>query len=258
MTKIHSTAVVDSRAELASDVVVGPFAIIDENVRIGKGTEIGPHAVITGYTQIGENNKIGVGVVIGLEPQDLGYSGQKSYVKIGNQNNIREYVQIHRGTQEESETVIGDKNFLLGFSHIAHNCHLGNQIILANGTLLAGHVHVEDFVFVSGHCMVHQFCRLGKHGMMRGGARISLDLPPYCIADDANTIRGINIVGLERRGFSPDLIQKIKKIYREVFSSKVPLNEFIPELLKREESSEIKYFLEFVKNTERGICRPAH
>lgn len=257
MKIIHPTAQVSPKAKIDDEVEIGPFVIIDENVSIGKGTKIGPHTVITGYTEIGSENQIGIGAVIGLEPQDLAYKEGKSFVKIGNRNKIREYVQIHRGTKEGSATVIGDNNFLLGLSHIAHNCQVGNHVILANGALLAGYVIVEDYVFISGNCLVHQFCRIGQYAMMRGGSRISLDLPPYCTADDANAIRGINTVGLERRGFTIEQIREIKKVYKELFYSDDPIEQTIKDILTKEPKAEIKYFLEFIKSSERGICRPA-
>ncbi len=253
---IHSTAVVSSKAKIAAGVEIGPFAVIEDNVSIGKGTKVGPHAVITGFTEIGEDNKIGVGAVIGLDPQDLAYKGQKSYVKIGNRNNIREYVQVHRGTKEESVTKIGDDNFLMGFSHIAHNCQLGNSVIIANGSLLAGYAEMGDFVVLSGTCMVHQFCRVGKYAMMRGGAGVTLDLPPYCIAAGENSVRGINVIGLERHGFSSEQIRGIKRAYKELFSPDTTLETALTSMLSRNPPEEIKYFLEFVKNSPKGIARP--
>lgn len=230
--------------------------MIDEHVSVGENTAIDSHAVITGWTEIGCNNRIGVGAVIGLEPQDLKYKGEKSFVKIGDRNNIREYVQIHRGTTEGSATIVGNENFLLGFSHVAHNCKIGNSVVLANGALLAGYAVVEDYAFISGHCLVHQYCRIGKVAMMRGGARVSLDIPPYCIADDANSIRGINTIGLERRGFSAQQIRGIKNLYKKVFHSDKPLTDTVKELLQQNLEKELKYFLEFIANSSRGICRP--
>lgn len=253
---IHPTAVVHPKAKIAEGVQIGPYAVIDENVSIGKGTKIDSHAVISGHTEIGEDNKIGVGAVIGLEPQDLAYKGQRSYVKIGHRNTLREYVQVHRGTKEETVTQIGNDNFLMGFSHVAHNCKLGNSIIVANGALFAGYVEVDDFVFVSGLCLVHQFCRLGKHSLMRGGAAISLDLPPYCIADGQNSVKGINVVGLDRRGFSPEKIRGVKKVYRDLFMSDETLATNLDAMLAQNPPEEIRYFLEFIKGSTRGICRP--
>lgn len=253
---IHPTAIVGPQVRLAANVQVGPYAVLDGEVSIGAGTKIGPHAVITGWTEIGRENEIGVGAVIGLEPQDVSYKGEKAFVKIGDSNKIREYAQIHRGTGEGGVTSVADDNFILGFSHIAHDCRVGSHIILANGALLAGHAVVEDYAYVSGLCLVHQFVRLGRYSMMRGGARVSLDIPPYCMADDANSLRGLNTIGLERRGFSPDVIREIKKVYRMVFAGEKPMNEQVEELLKDSLSEEAKYFVRFIKDSERGVCRP--
>lgn len=253
---VHLTAVVHPKAQIAEGVCIGAFCVIDEHVSIGTNTVIDAHAVITGWTEIGQDNRIGVGAVIGLEPQDLKYKGEKSFVKIGDRNNIREYVQIHRGTTEGSTTMVGNENFLLGFSHVAHNCEIGNQVVLANGALLAGYVVVEDYAFISGNCLVHQYCRIGKYAMMRGGARVSLDIPPYCIADDTNSLRGINTIGLERRGFPSQQIREIKKTYKNVFNSEKPLSETVKELLQQNPQKELKDFLEFIQDSPRGICRP--
>lgn len=256
MPKIHPTALVSPKAKIADSVEIGPYAIVEESVSIGPGCTVGPHAVLSGWTEIGSDNRIGVGAVIGLEPQDLAYKNERSFVKIGNKNNIREYVQIHRGTKEGSVTELGDNNFLLGFCHVAHNCKVGSSVIVANGALLAGYVEVGDFSFISGHCLVHQFTRIGKYAMMRGGSAISLDLAPYCVADENNMVRGINTVGLERRGFTTQQIRGIKKTYKEVFNSGKPMSDTVPSLLAGSPAPEIRYFLEFIRESERGVCRP--
>ena len=253
---IHPTAIIGKKVQLAQDVEVGPYSVLEGEITIGAKTKIGPHCVLTGWTEIGESNEIGVGAVIGLEPQDFSYKGEKSRVKIGDRNKIREYAQIHRGTGEGGVTSVGNDNFILGFSHIAHDCKVGNNIILANGALLAGHAVLHDFAYISGLCLVHQFVRLGKHSMMRGGARVSLDVPPYCMADDANSLRGLNTVGLERRGFSAPVIQEIKKVYRQVFSGEKSLSEQLDALLSESLSPQALDFVKFIKDSERGVCRP--
>ncbi len=255
-SSIHPTAIVSPKAKIGAGVSIGPYAVIDENVSIGKGTKIGIHAVITGYTEIGENNQIGVGAVIGLEPQDIAYKNQRSFVKIGDRNNIREYVQIHRGTKEDSVTRIGNDNFLMGLCHIAHNCQIGNSTIIANSALLAGYAEIADFAFLSGNVLVHQFCRVGKSALMRGGSGISLDLPPYCVSDGDNGMRGINVVGLERRGFTSTQIRGIKRVYRDLFSADTTMDTRLEDLLSQDQPEEIKYFLEFIKASTRGIVRP--
>src|SRR3989344_7045046 len=253
---IHSTAIIGPKVKLAPGVSVGAFAILDGEITVGAGTKIGTHSVIEGWTDIGQDNEIGVGAVIGLEPQDFTYKGEKTFVKIGDRNKIREYAQIHRGTGEGGGTSVGNDNFILGFSHIAHDCRVGNSIILANGALLARHAVVEDFAYISGLCLVHQFVRLGKYSMMRGGARVSLDIPPYCMADDANSLRGLNTVGLERRGFSGEVIKEIKKAYRQVFGGGKSMSEQLNALLAGGLSPEAKDFVQFIKDSERGVCRP--
>jgi len=255
-SKIHSTAIVHKKARIGAAVEIGPYAVVDEHVTIGAGCRLDAHCVITGHTEIGLNNQVGVGAVIGLEPQDFSYKGEKSFVKIGDRNKIREYVQIHRGAKEGTVTRVGNDNFLLGFSHIAHDCKVDNNTIIANGALLAGHVEVEDFVFISGHCLIHQFCHLGKHAMMRGGARVSLDIPPYCIADDSNALRGINSIGLERRGFTPVQIKEIRKMYRQIFTSELTMEKQIETVLAQDLSAECRVLAEFIKNSPRGVCRP--
>ncbi len=254
---IHPTAIIGPKVKLGEGVQVGPYAVLDGEITIGAKTKIGPHAVIEGWTEIGVENQIGVGAVIGLEPQDFSYKGEKAFVKIGNRNNIREYAQIHRGTGEGGVTTVGDDNYILGFSHIAHDCHVGSHIILANGALVAGHAVVEDYAYISGLCLVHQFARIGKYSMMRGGARVSLDIPPYCMADDANSLRGLNSVGLDRRGFSAATIREIKRVYRQIFGGEKPMNEQVESLLAENLSPEAKYFVQFIKESERGVCRPA-
>ncbi len=256
MNTIHPTAIIDPKAKLGNGVSIGPYAIIGSDVVIGEDTKVAAHAVIAGNTTIGKENQIGIGAVIGLEPQDISYKGEQSYLKIGDRNNIREYAQIHRGTKEGSETVVGNDNFILGFSHIAHNCRIGNKIILANGALVAGYCIVDDYAFISGLCLVHQHTHIGAHVIMRGGSRVSLDVPPFCITDNANQLRGINSVGLSRRGFADTDIRAIKKCYRDLFGSAKPLNAAVEELIVSYASGSARTFLDFIRSSERGICRP--
>lgn len=255
---IHPSAIIAPNARLAEGVEVGPCAVIDGDVALGRGTKVGPHAYLTGQVEIGEDNVIGASAVIGTEPQDLAYKGAKSFVRIGRGNVFREYVSIHRGTKEGTGTVIGDDNYLMASSHVGHNCRLGNRIIFANGVLLGGYVDVADNVFLSGHCVVHQFCKIGEGAMMRGGTALSLDLPPYCMVGETNRVRGLNTVGLERRGFTRRQLQSIKALYRDVFNNPKSLNlqEAVAELSAGERPPEERLFLEFIKSSERGVCRP--
>lgn len=253
---IHPTAVIDPRARLAEGVSVGAFAVIDGDVSIGRGTRVGPHAYLTGHAEIGEDNVIGACAVIGSEPQDLAYKGAKSFVRIGRGNTFREYVSIHRGTKEGTATVIGDNNYLMASAHVGHNSVLGNGIIFANGVLLGGYAEIADHVFLSGHCLVHQFCKVGEGAMMRGGTAISMDLPPYCTIGTDNRVRGLNTVGLERRGFTSQQVRGVKLLYREVFNHPKSLQEAVAELLAVERPPEQRKFLDFIKASERGVCRP--
>ena len=212
---IHPTAIISPQADLAPGVDIGPYVVIDGAVRVGRGTRILAHAVLTGWTEIGEDNEIHMGAVIGHVPQDVSYAGAKSYLRIGHRNIIREHSQIHRGTQAESATVIGNDNYLMQHAHVAHNCRLGNQTIIAGGALLAGYVEVADRAFVSGNCVVHQFVRIGTLALLRGLSRTSRDVPPFCIMDGTHTVRGLNVVGLRRAGFSRERITALRRAFAD-------------------------------------------
>src|SRR3989442_10273182 len=215
--RIHPTAVIDSQAEIHAEVEVGPYVVIQGPVKIGRGTRIMAHAVVTGWTEIGEDNEVHPGAVLGDAPQDMAYRGEETYLRIGNQNSFREHVQIHRGTTAGSATVIGDRNYLMGSAHVAHNCRLGNEIVLANGVLLGGYVEIGDRAFISGNCAIHQFVRIGELSLMRGFTATSRDVPPYSIIDWQHRLRGVNSVGLRRAGFDEQRIREIKGAYRILF-----------------------------------------
>ncbi len=259
MANIHATALVHPKAQLAADVVIGPYAIVEENVQIDAGTKIGSSVVITGWTTIGKNNTIHMGAVIGHEPQDLGWKGGRSYLRIGDGNIIREYATIHRGTKEESSTIIGNNNFLMGLSHVAHNCQLADHIILCNGSLLAGYTVVEDRAFISGNVVVHQYTKLGKLSMMSGGGATSKDVPPFMIVAGRSEVYGVNLVGMRRAGFSRDAIRQIKEAYLLLFKSGLATKTAVAKLEAGERGPvgpELRYLLDFIKNSENGICRP--
>ena len=218
---IHQTAVVDPAAELDSSVVVGPYAVIEGEVRIGPDNEIGAHALIQGLTEIGSGNRIGPFTIIGGPPQDLSYQGEPTTVKIGNNNLIREYVSVHRGTVGgRSETTIGNENMLMAYSHVAHDCILGNNIIIANCGTLGGHVVVEDRASLGGHVGVHQFSRIGTFSYIGGVSGVTKDVPPYTIvAGTRNQMRvsGINHVGLKRNGTPAAEIKKLRGAFKIIF-----------------------------------------
>ncbi|MFQ5666101.1 MAG: acyl-ACP--UDP-N-acetylglucosamine O-acyltransferase [Candidatus Binatia bacterium] len=251
---VHPTALIDPQAEVHPEAEVGPFVVVDGPVRIGPRTRILAHATLTGWTDIGADNVIHMGAVIGHLPQDLTYDGSESYLRIGDRNVIREHVQIHRGTKPGSATVIGHDNFLMSLVHVAHNCRVGNQVVLATGATLGGYVEVEDQVFVSGNCVVHQFVRIGRLALLRGLSRASRDVPPFCIMDGTHTVRAINRVGLRRAGFTATRIHTLQAAFRRVFRRGGNLGRAIADLEKQPCSPEVRYLLEFIRSSTRGVC----
>ena len=216
---IHPTAVIHPRAVLGAGTTVGPYATIDEHVVLGAGCAVGPHVHLTGHTTAGDGNRFHAGAVVGDAPQDFKYAGAPTRLRIGSGNVFREHVTVHRSNKLEEDTVIGDANFFMAGSHVGHNCVLGNQNILANGALVAGHAVLADRVFVSGNCLVHQFCRIGRLAMMQGGSAISKDLPPFCVARGDNGICGLNTVGLRRAGMTSDERSALRRAYHRIFRS---------------------------------------
>lgn len=255
---IHPTAIVHPAARIDEGVEIGPYAVIGENVSIGAGTVVGPHTVIEGWTQIGRDNRIFQFASVGAAPQDLKFHGEQTTLRIGDRNTIREFVTLHRGTESGGgETVVGSDNLFLAYSHVAHDCRVANRVILSNGATLAGHVHVDDYAILSGLCAVHQFTRVGAHAMVAGGAMVNQDVAPYTIVqgDRAKTV-GINLVGLQRRGFSEAAIRNIKKAYKLIFRSRLRIEEAL-ERIETElgEGPEHKVLADFVRHSQRGITR---
>jgi UDP-N-acetylglucosamine acyltransferase len=253
--KIHPTAVIDSQAQIDPDVEIGPYVVIEGQVRIRRGTRVMAHAYLTGWTEIGEGNEIHPGVVLGDAPQDKAYKGEETYLKIGDQNVFREYVQVHRGTVAGSSTVIGNDNFLMATAHVGHNCKLGDNVVLANGALLGGHVEVGNNVFISGNCVVHQFVRIGDYSLMRGLSGTSRDVPPFAIVDWQHTVRGVNVVGLKRAGFDEKRIRAIRGAFRVLFRKGRNLALAVREVEKSGgANTDVLALLEFIKSSERGVC----
>ena len=257
---IHPTAIVDSKAQLEAGVEVGPYSIIGPNVRIGARTKVGPHAVIEGYTTLGEDNEVFQFASVGGKPQDLKYRGEPSRLVIGSKNSIREFVTLHPGTTGgRMETTIGDGNLFMANTHVGHDCVVGNHNVFANSAALAGHVTVYNRVIVGGMVGIHQFSRIGDFAMLGGGSMVSQDIPPYCIGQgDRCHLRGINVIGLERGGFSEDDVKMVKKVYRALFSTMGKLSakiESLPEDFRSHEK--IIPLLNFIEESERGICSPA-
>jgi UDP-N-acetylglucosamine acyltransferase len=252
---IHPTAVIDSKAEVDSEVEIGPYVVIEGQVKVRRGTRIMAHAYLTGSTEIGENNEIHSGAVLGDAPQDKAYNGQETYLKVGDHNVIREHVQVHRGTDPGSSTIVGNHNFLMANAHVGHNCRLGDNIILANGALLGGYVEVGDHVFISGNCVVHQFVRIGPFALMRGLSGTSRDVPPYAIVDWQHTIRGVNTVGLKRAGFDESRIREIRETFRVLFRKGRNLTLAVEEVENgKRASQDVVALLQFIKSSKRGVC----
>jgi UDP-N-acetylglucosamine acyltransferase len=252
---IHRTAVVDSKAQIDSDVVVGPYVLIEGPVQISSGTEIQGHAVITGSVRIGKNNRIGYGAVIGAFPQDLSFDPNTiSGVEIGEGNVIREYCTIHRGTKEGSNTLIGSNNLLMVGAHLGHNTRIGNNVILANNVLLAGYAEIHDRVFIGGGSVVHQFTRMGTISLLQGISGVGKDVPPFSIAIGKDGVSTINVVGLRRAGFSPVLRKEVKEAFELFYRSGLNSSQALEEARRRSWSNEVSSFWDFIATSKRGIC----
>ena len=247
---------VDPRAEIHAEAELGPYAVIDGPVKIGAGTRLMPHAVVLGWTEIGEGNRIHSGSVLGDAPQDVSYRGARSYLRIGDRNVFREGVQVHRGTTEDSATVIGNDNFLMANSHVAHNCRLGDRIILTNNAVLGGYVDVGDRAVLSASCAVHQFVRVGRLAIMRGMSATSRDVPPFAIIDWQHTVRGLNVVGLRRAGFDEPRVRFLKNAFQILFRKRRNLTAALKDLERTvgQASEDVAELLEFIRSSERGVC----
>jgi UDP-N-acetylglucosamine acyltransferase len=255
---IHSTAIVSPDAHLGEGIEIGPYTIVGPDVTIGENTVIGPHVVIEPHTDIGENCRIFQFSSLGGNPQDLKFDGDESRVIIGNNNTIREYVTINRATSADiGTTIIGDNNFLMAYSHIAHNCKLGNNIVMANAVNLAGHIHIEDYAIIGGLTGIHQFTRIGCHCMIGGASAVTKDVPPYVLAaGNYAKVHGLNLIGLKRRDFSKETIRTLKKVYTIIFRSSLLLSEALKRTMEEvEDIPEVKHFIDFIQKSERGICR---
>jgi UDP-N-acetylglucosamine acyltransferase len=259
MATIAETAIISSDAALADDVVVGPYSIIGPHVTIGAGSTIGPHVRIEGPTTIGERNRIIGQCSIGTEPQDLKFKGERTELRIGNENVFREFVTINRGTVGGGGiTTIGSRNFFMAYSHVAHDCHIGDNTIFANNATLAGHVEVGDFATVGAFSAVHQFCRVGDHAFIGGGTIATQDVLPFVktVGNRPAATYGINTIGLERKGFPKETIEALQRAYRLLVRSKLKREEA---LLRIEEElgfhAEVRYFAEFVRSSGRGVIR---
>lgn len=258
-TTIHSTALVDPKAQLGAGVQVGPYAIIGAEVELGDGCRVGHHATIEGPSKIGPRNEFFPYAAIGFKTQDLKYKGEPTYLEMGEGNVFREFSTVHRGTGPGEKTIIGNGNLFLSYSHIAHNCVVGNNTIFSNNATLAGHVVVEDHVVISGLSAVHQFCRIGAHAIIGGCAKIVQDVPPYLIADgNPAQLRGVNEVGLKRRGFQEAEIKALRRAYRVLADKTLNFSQAVAKIEASDDAANphIQGLIAFLKTTQRGVIRP--
>ncbi|HEV2199079.1 MAG TPA: acyl-ACP--UDP-N-acetylglucosamine O-acyltransferase [Bryobacteraceae bacterium] len=256
--QIASTARVHPEAVIGANVVVGDFTIVERDVAIGAGTKIEPYVWVKRWTALGERNEISAGTVLGTDPLDKNFKGERSYLRIGNGNIIREHFTVSRGTEPESETIIGDENYIMTSGHIAHNCRIGNRTVIASCALLAGYVEVEDQAFVSGNVAVHQYSKIGRLAMVGGGTRVNKDVPPYFLYAGLYAAPvGLNLVGLKRAGFSPADVQALKRAYKILYRAGLKL-AFALERIETEIPTEhTLHLVRFIRASERGICRDA-
>lgn len=257
MSHIHSQAIVDRKAEIDSDVTIGPFTLIEAEVTIGAGTTIGAHAIISAGTTLGKNCQISPGAVIGTKPQDLKFKDEKTFVIIGDNTVVREYATVNRATTYSYYTRVGNNCMLMAYAHVAHDCHIGNNVIIANAVNMAGHVIIGDFVGIGGLTAIHQFVHIGEQCFIGGGLRVPNDVPPYILAmGEPITYGGLNLVGLKRRGFKEDELSVLKKAYKMIYRENLTIKEAITKIERSlDQTAHIKTLLDFLKESDRGIIR---
>jgi UDP-N-acetylglucosamine acyltransferase len=255
---IHPTAIVHPQAKIGPGVKIGAYSLVGENVQIGRDTVLGPHVVVEGWTQIGERCHLFPFVSVGAAPQAVRYRGEPTLLTIGHDNVIREFVTINRGTAEGGgETKVGSGNLIMAYSHIAHDCQIGNRVILANSSTLAGHILVEDFAIVGGLVAIHQFVRVGCYAIIGGASAVPQDVPPYMVAaGNRARLFGLNNIGLKRHNFSESTMAALKQAYRIFFRSHLTLHKALDRVEKEvPELPEIRHLIDFLKKTKRGVCR---
>jgi len=253
---ISELAIVSKTARIGKDAEVGPFAIIEDDVEIGQGVKILPRAHICKGTRIGDGTEVHMGAVVGHLPQDLTFDqAKKTGTVIGKKCVIREYATIHRSTKVDAPTAIGDGCYLMAVSHVGHDCHIGNNVIIANCALLAGHVTVESNSFISGNVVIHQFCRIGTLAIIGGFTGVNKDVPPYMLVRGPSVVRSVNLIGLRRAKFSRELIADIQDAYKLLYMSDLNTAQAIEEIKKLKPSKEISHLVEFIQNSKRGICK---
>lgn len=257
MIDIHPTAIVDSKAEIGDNVSIGPLTVIQDDVVIGDDCQIGSHVLIHSGTRIGKKCRVFKGAVLGTDPQDLKYAGEKTTLEIGDATTIREFCTLNRGSSHRFKTVIGSKSLLMAYVHIAHDCIIGDHVILANAVNMGGHVIIEDFVGVGGMTPIHQFVRIGKHSYIGGGLRVPKDVPPFILAaGEPLNYEGINRVGLSRQGFTTKTMMQLRQAYKLIYRSGLNVSQAISQIESTMELlPEIRDIIDFIKASERGIIK---
>jgi UDP-N-acetylglucosamine acyltransferase len=253
---VAATARVHPEARIGPQASIGEFAIVAEDVEIGAFCRLEPYVFVKRWTTLGERNEVSAGTVLGTDPLDKNFTGQRSYLRIGDGNIIREHYTISRGTQPESVTTIGNGNYIMTSGHIAHNCVIGNNCVIASCALVAGHVHVEDQAFISGGVVIHQYSKIGRLAMIGGNSRVNLDVPPFFLYTDFNARpNGLNVVGLKRAGFSSEEIAALKRAYRILYRSGLKLKDALVRIEAELSTEHTRHLVKFIQSSERGICR---
>ncbi|OQX88515.1 acyl-[acyl-carrier-protein]--UDP-N-acetylglucosamine O-acyltransferase [candidate division KSB1 bacterium 4484_87] len=257
MVQIHPTAVVDPQAQLGENVSVGPFSVIESDVVVGEGSQIASHVYIHSGVRMGKKCRVFKGAVVGTDPQDLKYAGEKTTLEIGDNTTIREFCTLNRGTTHRMKTTIGSNCLLMAYVHVAHDCDIGDNVILANAVNMAGHVVIESFAAVGGMSPIHQFVRVGRYSFVGGGLRVSKDVPPYILAaGNPMQYAGVNRVGLTRKGFSKETLAAIRQAYKTIYRSGMNISQALQELRKQENPiDEVQTIIDFIEASERGIIR---
>lgn len=256
-SRIHPSAIIDPSAQIGSNVSIGPWCVIGANVMIGDGSCLDPHVVVEQNTVMGCGNRVHSFAAIGGDPQDSQYRGEKTTLEIGDHNIIREFVTIHRGsTRGAGVTRVGDHNFLMAYTHIAHDCVIGNRVLFVNNATIAGHVQVDDYAILGAFTAIHQYCRVGAYSFLSRGAEITKDILPYMLITDSDRPRGLNSVGLRRHGFSEETITRLKRAYHLICRSRLKLQEIRHQLLDMLETTpEIQRMIEIIDQSTRGVAR---
>jgi UDP-N-acetylglucosamine acyltransferase len=254
---VAPTARVHPRAQISAQVTIGEYAIVEEDVSIGPFCRLEPYVYVKRWTTLGEQNEISASTVLGTDPLDKNFAGDRSYLRIGSSNKIREHYTISRGTQPESATEIGDGNYVMTSGHIAHNCKIGNNCVIASCALVAGHVEVEDQAFISGGVVIHQYSKIGRLAMIGGNSRVNADVPPFFLYSDFDVApKGLNLVGLRRAGFSSEEIAALKKAYKILYLSGMKLDDALARIESEVPTEHTSHLIRFIRASKRGICRP--